>query len=52
MTVVDVSTHQNEIDSVGDFVFVPRKDILSCYFGSMEQAPVHCQRIEAKLLEL
>ena len=39
MTVVDVSTHQNEIDSVGDFVFVPRKDILSCYFGSMEQAP-------------
>lgn len=39
VTVVDVSTHQNEIDSVGDFIFVPRKDILSCYFGSMEQTP-------------
>ena len=39
VTVVDVSTHQNEIDSVGDFIFAPRKDILSCYFGSMEQTP-------------
>lgn len=36
MTIIDVSTHQNEVDSVGDFVFVPRKDILSCYFGSIE----------------
>ena len=24
---------------MGDFIFIPRKDILSCYFGSMEQTP-------------
>lgn len=39
VTVIDVSTHQNEIDIVGDFIFVPRKDILSCYFGYVEQTP-------------
>ncbi|GMP27358.1 hypothetical protein CsSME_00003390 [Camellia sinensis var. sinensis] len=38
VTVVDVSTSQKETESCGDFKFVSRKDVLSCYFGSDERS--------------
>lgn len=38
VTVVDVSTSQKETESCGDFTFVSRKDVLSCYFGSDERS--------------
>ncbi|CAK9157117.1 unnamed protein product [Ilex paraguariensis] len=31
VTVIDVSAGPKEIESCGDFKFVPRKDVLSCY---------------------
>ena len=37
VTIVNVFYPPNEIDSVGNFIFVPKKYIFSCYFGSMEQ---------------
>ncbi|KAA8531909.1 hypothetical protein F0562_006373 [Nyssa sinensis] len=38
VTVVDVSASQKETQSCGDFNFVSRKDVLSCYSGSGEQS--------------
>uniref|UniRef100_A0A5B6YLX7 TIM-barrel signal transduction protein n=1 Tax=Davidia involucrata TaxID=16924 RepID=A0A5B6YLX7_DAVIN len=38
VTVVDVSASQKETQSCGDFKFVSRKDVLSCYSGSGEQS--------------
>ncbi|XP_028794412.1 uncharacterized protein LOC114750034 [Neltuma alba] len=39
VVVVDVSAGPNEADSLDDFSFVCRKDVLSCYGGSNGQAP-------------
>ncbi|PSS06050.1 UPF0261 protein like [Actinidia chinensis var. chinensis] len=39
VTVVDVSTGQKETESCGDFKFVSRNDVLSCYCVSGEQPP-------------
>ncbi|XP_059623597.1 toMV susceptible protein tm-1(GCR26) isoform X2 [Cornus florida] len=39
VTVVDVSASPKETESCGDFKFVSRKDVLSCYFKSEEQSP-------------
>lgn len=39
VTVVDVSTSQKETESLGDFAFVSRKDLLSFYFKSVKQDP-------------
>lgn len=38
VTVVDVSTSQKEAENCGDFKFVSRNDVLSCYFGSGEKS--------------
>ncbi|KAF9678276.1 hypothetical protein SADUNF_Sadunf07G0018100 [Salix dunnii] len=38
VVVVDVSVGSNEIESVGDFEFVSRKDLLARYFGPAETA--------------
>ncbi|KAG9131071.1 hypothetical protein Leryth_006817 [Lithospermum erythrorhizon] len=40
VTVVDVSIGPKEIDSCGDFDFVTRKDVLSCYSGSKKQSEI------------
>ncbi|GAA0175856.1 hypothetical protein LIER_28952 [Lithospermum erythrorhizon] len=40
VTVVDVSVGPKEIDSCGDFDFVTRKDVLSCYSGSEKQSEI------------
>lgn len=39
VTVVDVSTSQKETESLEDFAFVSRKDLLSFYFKSVKQDP-------------
>ncbi|KAL4644360.1 hypothetical protein ACB092_02G159400 [Castanea dentata] len=39
VAILDVSSGQKEIESLGDFIFVPRKDVLSCYSESVGQAP-------------
>ncbi|GKU99209.1 hypothetical protein SLEP1_g12087 [Rubroshorea leprosula] len=39
VVVVDVSTGQKESEYSGDFTFVSRKEVHSCYSGSMEQTP-------------
>lgn len=38
VAVVDVSSGKEEIDSLGDSIFVSRNDVLSCYFESVGQA--------------
>lgn len=40
MTVIDVSTSQKETESCGDFKFVSRKDVLSCYSEPAETSPI------------
>ncbi|XP_042482712.1 toMV susceptible protein tm-1(GCR26) [Macadamia integrifolia] len=37
VVVVDVSTGQQETENLGDFPFVTRMEVLSCYFGLEEQ---------------
>jgi uncharacterized protein (UPF0261 family) len=37
--VVDVSCGEKETKDLADFIFVPRKDVLACYFGSIEKSP-------------
>ncbi|XP_063949826.1 toMV susceptible protein tm-1(GCR26) isoform X2 [Daucus carota subsp. sativus] len=37
VTIVDVSTSQKETESFGDFKFVSRKDVLSCYSEGSEK---------------
>lgn len=37
MTIVDVSTGPKETESIGDYNWVSRKDVLSCYFGSLDR---------------
>ncbi|KAK9285349.1 hypothetical protein L1049_024540 [Liquidambar formosana] len=37
VTVIDVSTGDKETESMGDFNFVTRKDVLSCCYGSTEE---------------
>nr|POE96562.1 upf0261 protein [Quercus suber] len=39
VVILDVSSGQKEIESLGDFIFVSRKDVLSCYSESVGQAP-------------
>ncbi|XP_050292179.1 toMV susceptible protein tm-1(GCR26) isoform X3 [Quercus robur] len=39
VAILDVSSGQKEIESLGDFIFVSRKDVLSCYSESVGQAP-------------
>lgn len=39
MAVVDVSCSQKEIQSLGDFMFVSRKDVLSSYFDAPKVLP-------------
>ncbi|KAF7828894.1 hypothetical protein G2W53_020058 [Senna tora] len=39
LVVVDVSAGPSGVDSFENFTFVSRKDVLSCYSGSNEQAP-------------
>jgi uncharacterized protein (UPF0261 family) len=38
VAVVDVCSGKEEIDSLGESIFVSRKDVLSCYFESVGQA--------------
>uniref|UniRef100_A0A2N9I4I6 Integrase catalytic domain-containing protein n=1 Tax=Fagus sylvatica TaxID=28930 RepID=A0A2N9I4I6_FAGSY len=38
VAVVDVCSGKKEIDSLGESIFVSRKDVLSCYFESVGQA--------------
>lgn len=38
VTIIDVSTSQKETESIGDFKFVSRKDVLSCYFEGSEKS--------------
>ncbi|KAK4262142.1 hypothetical protein QN277_027733 [Acacia crassicarpa] len=40
LVVVDVSAGPNEADSLENFSFVSRKEVLSCYKGSNGQAPI------------
>jgi len=37
--VVDVSCGEKETKDLADLNFVPRKDVLACYFGSIEKSP-------------
>lgn len=36
VVVIDVSTSQNQLESLGDFTFVARNEVLACYSGSSE----------------
>lgn len=40
VTIVDVSTSQKETGSFGDFKFISRKDVLSCYSEGSEKSPL------------
>ncbi|KAH8508320.1 hypothetical protein H0E87_010445 [Populus deltoides] len=39
VVVVDVSCGEKETKDLADLNFVPRKDVLACYFGSIEKSP-------------
>ncbi|OVA18772.1 Uncharacterized protein family UPF0261 [Macleaya cordata] len=40
VTIVDVSINQKETEKFGNFSFVTRNEVLSCYYGTEQQQPL------------